>query len=356
MVSRTRKLAEFVIKYCINVKPRETVIIAGSSEAEKFIEILYKALIRAKANPLIRMHPKNIDWFYFKYANESQLKYFPKYWYDEIKKADAYIDIHTEFNTRGLSTSDPKKVALREKAIEPLTDYVLNQRGRLRYVEVAYPCIAHAIEAEMSLEQWENFVFSSCLVDWKRITKKVQKIAKKFHRGEEVHLIGGGVDLKFSIRNKNAIVDNGRENLPGGEIYMAPIKKTLNGFIKFDFPSFYNGREIKNIYLKFKKGKVIEYNASKNKVMLKEALNSDRNASYVGEFGIGINPTIKKFTHNLLFDEKINGTIHLALGMAYLENGGGNDSVIHWDLIKNMKNAEIILDGEIVQKNGKWKI
>ena len=356
MVSRTKQLANFVVKYCINVKPKQTVIISGSSEAEKFIGSLYKSLILAKANPLIRMHPKNIDWFYFKYANKNQLKHFPKYWYDEVKKADAYIEICTEYNTRGLSLTDPKKVALREEAIGPIADYVLNQKGRLKYVEVAYPCLSHAIEAEMSLEEWEEFVFSSCLVNWKKRTKRFQKIAKRFHRGKEVHLIGKNVDLKFSIKDKNAIVDDGQENLPGGEIYMAPIKKTLNGFIKFDYPSFYNGREIKDIYLKFKNGKVIEYGASKNKSTLKVALESDKNASYVGEFGIGINPTIQRFSHNLLFDEKMNGTVHLALGMAYLENGGGNDSVIHWDLIKDMKNAKIILDGKVVQENGKWKI
>lgn len=356
MASRTKQLADFVIKYSINVKPKETVIISGSSEAEEFIEALYKSLIKAKANPLIRMRPKNIDWFYFKYANKKQLKYFPKYWYDEVKKADAYISIHTEYNTKELSSSDPKKIAIREEAIGPIEDYVLNQRGRIRYVEVAYPCPAHAIEAEMSLDQWEDFVFSSCLVDWKKITKRFRKVAAKFQRGKEVHLIGENVDLKFSIKNKNAIVDDGRENLPGGEIYMAPAKKSLNGFIKFDFPSLYNGKEIKDIYLKFRKGKVVEYQASKNKSMLKMALESDKNASYIGEFGIGINPTIKRFSHNLLFDEKINGTVHLALGMAYLENGGGNDSAIHWDLIKNMKNAEMLLDGKVVQKNGKWKI
>jgi len=356
MVSRRTKLAEFVVKYCVHAKPKENVIIAGSSEAEDFIESLYKELIKVKANPLIRMHPKNIDYFYFKYANENQLKNFPKYWYDEIKKAHAYIEVETEFNPRGLSTVNPRKIAFREKIISPMTDYIYNAKGRMKYVEVAYPCLAHAIEAEMSKDEWDDFVFSACLVDWKKLTKKFRKVAKRFHHGEEVHLIGENVDLKFSIKNKNALIDDGKENLPGGEIYMAPVKRTLNGFIKFDFPSLYNGQEIKDVFLRFKNGKVVEYDAKKGKEMLKTALNSDKNASYIGEFGIGINPNIKKFNNNLLFDEKMNGTVHLALGMAYRENGGGNDSAIHWDLIKDMKHAKMILDGKVVQENGKWKI
>ena len=137
---------------------------------------------------------------------------------------------------------------------------------------------------------------------------------------------------------------------------MAPVRNSVNGWVKFEFPSIYNGKEIRDIFLRLKKGKVVEAKASKNQNMLHTALKSDKNASYVGEFGIGINPGINRFTNNLMFDEKMNGTIHLALGMAYVENGGGNDSVIHWDLVKDMHKAKIILDGKVVQENGKWKI
>ncbi len=356
MVSRTVKLAKHVIKYCLNVKPKETVIISGSSEAEKFIEELYKEIILAKANPLVSMHPKNLDYFFFKHSNNNQLKDFPSYWYNAIKKADAYIEVDTQFNPRELSSCSPKKIEIREKIMEPILEKVFGGKGGVRNVVVAYPCLAHAIEAEMSLDEWEDFVFLSCLIDWKQLSKKYEKIAKKFHHGEEVHVIGENIDLKFSIKDKNALLEDGKENVPGGEIYMAPVKKTMNGFIKFEFPSFYNGREIKDIFLRFKNGKVIEANAKKNEQVLRSIIKSDKNASYVGEFGIGINPMITKYTNNLLFDEKISGTIHIALGMSYEENGGGNDSMVHWDLVKDMKNARIILDNKVVQENGKWKI
>jgi aminopeptidase len=144
--------------------------------------------------------------------------------------------------------------------------------------------------------------------------------------------------------------------MPAGEIFMAPVRESLNGWIKFDFPSLSEGKEVKDIYLKFENGKVIEAKASKGEEFLKEMLATDENASYVGELGIGCNPKITKYTNNLLFDEKIGGTIHLALGMAYKENGGGNDSAIHWDIVKSMKKAKLVVDGKVIQENGEWKL
>jgi aminopeptidase len=353
--SRTKRLAELVVKYCIDVKPNENIIVSGSTEAEDFVEEIYKEIILAKANPLVRIHPKNVNYFFFKHATDKQLKNFPHYWFDVVKRAHACIEIDTEFNPRELSSCDPKKIALRQKTIEPIENYLMNKRDKIINLLVAYPCQAHAIEADMSFDEWKDFVFSTCLIDWKEFSKKLSKVNDLFHKGEEVHLLGEGVDLKFSIKDKNSVMDNGRENMPGGEIFMAPIKKTMNGWIKFDYPTIYNGKEIRDIFLRFKNGKVVEYNSSKNKQTLGIALKIDKNASYVGEFGIGCNPKINRFTNNLLFDEKMNGTVHLALGTAYIENGGGNDSAIHWDLIKDMKKAELILDGKVVQKNGKWK-
>lgn len=352
---RVQKLAKLVVRYCIEAKPNEDIVISASSEAEKFVKELYKELILAKADPLIKMHPEGIDYFYFKHATKRQLKSFQKEWYDSIKKAEGYIEVDTEFNTKELSNISQKKIAIREKTLEKIDDYIFNSK-KVKNVLVAFPCHAHAQDAEMSIEEWENFVFSACLIDWKKFSEKYEKIAKKFHRGEKIELIGEGVDLKFSIKNRKAVLDNGKENMPGGEIYMAPIKGSLEGWIKFDFPGMYEGKEIRDIFLRFKKGKTVEARASKNERILKRIIKTDKNARYIGEFGIGVNPKIKKFTNNLLFDEKINGTVHLALGMAYIENGGGNDSLIHWDLVKNMKHAKMILDGKIIQENGRWKI
>ncbi|TSC90548.1 MAG: leucyl aminopeptidase [Candidatus Berkelbacteria bacterium Licking1014_96] len=208
----------------------------------------------------------------------------------------------------------------------------------------------------MSLEDYENFVFDACLQDWKKNTQNLNKLLSLFKKGKTVELIGENVDLKFKIRGKLAEADRGEENMPGGEIFVAPEKKSVEGHIKFDYPAIETGNEVSGIYLEFKQGRVVKSRADKNEEFLRQMLGADANASYLGEFGIGCNPRINRFTKNLLFDEKINGTIHLALGMAYKENGGGNDSAIHWDIVKSMRHAKIVLDGRIIQKDGVWQL
>ena len=209
----------------------------------------------------------------------------------------------------------------------------------------------------MSLTEYENFVYDACIgIDWKKFGKRLDKIAKVFGKAKNVHLIGEGVDLKFSIERKNCVADKGEENMPGGEVFMAPVRESLNGWIKFDYPLTNAAKHIPDVYFKFENGKIIEFDASENKDLLEEMLNTDENSKYIGEFGIGCNPKITRFTRELLFDEKIGGTIHLAFGDAYKENGGGNDSNIHCDVVKDMRKAKIVLDGKVVQQNGKWKI
>lgn len=354
---RTRELAKIAIKTCTEVKKGETVIISGSSEAEPFIIELYKQIILIGAHPIIRMMPNNTSDFFYKYANKEQLKKFPQYWMDTVKTAQAYIGINTNFNTRELTSSDPKKISIRQKIVHPISDYIVNTRDKIRRVTIAYPCLAHAIEAEMSLVEYENFVYNSCLQDWNKMKKRLNKIRSYFKEGSSIHLIGENIDLRFKVHGKKAVSDlETFENMPGGEIFMAPFRESVEGRIKFEYPAIESGKEVTGIYLEFKNGKVVNIKADKNQDFLNSMLNTDENSSYVGEFGIGCNPNITKFTKNLLFDEKINFTIHLALGMAYKQNGGGNDSSIHWDIVKDMKKSKMIVDGKIIQANGKWRI
>lgn len=353
---RARKLAQLAVRYSVAVKPGEQVIISGDKESMDFLVELYKEIILQKAHPIVRFALPNINDFYYKYATKEQIKHFPQYWFDTIKSSQAFIGINTEINTRELTNTNPEKIMGRRKIVESINDYVVNERDKIRRVTIAFPCIAHAQEAEMSMIEWENFVYNSCLIDWKKLGKKLDKINNKFKKGKSVWLKGENVDLHFFIYGKMSVADKGEENMPGGEIFMAPIRETLNGYIKFEYPSLFQGKLVSDIKLTFKDGKVIEFYASKNKDLLEKALKTDSNSNYVGEFGIGCNPGINKFTNNLLFDEKISGTIHLALGMAYKQNGGGNDSAIHWDIVKDMNHSSIILDGKVIQKDGKWKI
>jgi len=354
---RTRKLAEYAVKTCVEVKKGDNVIISGGSEAEPFIVELYKQVILAGAFPIVRMSPNNISDFYYKYATKEQLTNFPQHWMDTVKTAQAYIGINTDFNPKELANSDSKKIAIRHKVMSPISDYVVNTRDKIKRVSIAYPCIAQAMEANMSLTEWENFVYNACLQDWKTLKKRMNKIVKVFKEGSNVHLIGEGIDLKFKVHGKKAVNDlETFENMPAGEIFMAPFKESMNGHIKFDFPTIERGKEVVGIYLEFENGKVINAKADKNQEHLLLLLDTDKNSSYVGEFGIGCNPKVTEFTKELLFDEKIGGTIHLALGMAYKQNGGGNDSTIHWDIVKDMKKAKMIVDGKVIQDKGKWRI
>src|SRR3989338_6026442 len=321
---RTRKLADLAVKYCVLAKPGEKVIISGGTEALPFLQELYKAVILAKAIPIVRVNLPDVSDFFYKYANKEQLEYFPQYWMDTVLQVQFYIGIDTDTNTRELSSINPKKTTARQKILHPISDYIVNTRDKIRRVTIAYPCISHAQEAEMSLTEWENFVYNSCLPDWNKLKGLMSKLKSHFKEGSKVHLLGENVNLKFKVHGKKAATDLERvENMPAGELFMAPIRESLNGHIKFEYPAIEGGKEVSDIYLKFE---------------------------------IGFNPKITKFNKNLLFDEKINGTIHLALGMAYKENGGGNDSAIHWDIVKDMKKAKIIVDNKIIQENGIWKI
>lgn len=354
MDPRTRQLAKLVVDYALNVKSGQNVMISGSTEAEPFIRDLYKEVILRGAHPHLKVSIPGLSPFFFKHAKKHQIEKFPELFDHTARKMDKWIGISSESNTRELTSCDPKKIAARSKVVHSISDYICNERDKIRRSSVAYPCQALAQEAEMSLTEYENFVYGACLQDWKKIGKHMNKILAKFKKGKSVHLIGQGVDLKFDIHGDKACSDLEGDNIPMGEIFMAPVRESLNGWIKFDYPAIRSGKEVIDIELKFQDGKVIEAKASKNEDFLKEMLNTDENSSYVGEFGIGMNPKVNRFTKDLLFDEKMGGTIHLALGMAYKENGGGNDSAIHWDIVKSMKKAKIILDGKDIQKNGNW--
>jgi len=353
---RTQKLAKLLVNYSVRVQKGEKVIISGGVEAEDLLRAVYKEVILKGAHPIFRVNLSGLSPFFYKYANKEQLEKYPEEFEHTIKNAQKYIGISSDVNTKELSGCDSRKIAIRQKVTRKISDLICNNKPAMHRVSVGFPCQALAQDAEMSLTDYENFVYGACLQDWKKLGKKIDKILDIFKKGKNVHLIGENVDLRFVIHGDKAVADKGEENMPGGEIFMAPFRESLNGWIKFEYPAIKQGKEVTGIFLKFENGKVVESKSDKNEDFLKEMLKTDENASYVGEFGIGMNPKINRFTGDLLFDEKIGGTIHLALGMAYKDNGGGNDSAIHWDIVKDMKKAKIILDGKVVQENGVWKI
>jgi len=353
---RTQKLAKLIIKYSVFVKHEEKVVISGSTEAEEFIRALYEEVIKAGGHPILKLTLLGLNYCFYKHAKKHQVEKFPDDFDYTVKSSHKYIGIDTDTNTRELTNCDSEKIATRSKITHSIREHITNSKPLMHRVTVGFPCQALAQEAEMSLNEYEDFVFNACLQDWGKLGKLMDNILKRFKKNSDVWLIGEGVDLKMKVHGVKAVADKGEENMPGGEIFMAPVRDSLNGFIKFDYPSVRDGKEVTDIELVFKDGKVIGAKASKNLDYLKKMLALDKNASFVGELGIGCNPQIKKYTNNLLFDEKIGGTIHLALGAAYKENGGGNDSALHWDIVKSMKKGQIIVDGKVIQEKGVWKI
>ena len=357
MDPRVEKLAKILVNYSMKVKEGENVKISGSAEAKPLILALYKEVIKKGAYPSVDIGFSEMNYIYFKNASKKQLNHFPQIVWDETKKMQVYFGIGAPYNTRELANIEPQKLALRQKITRPISNYVVNGKPKIRRCSVDFPTASLAQDANMSLQEYEDFLFSATNINWEKQKNYLKKINTLFEKGKEVQIIGEETNLKISIKGKNSVADYGEENMPGGEVFMAPVRTSLNGHIKFTYPPVYMGREVPDIYLEFKNGKVVKYNASKNKDVLKTVLNTDKNSNHVGELGIGCNYNVKNFTKNLLFDEKIGGTIHLALGMAYKENGGGNDSAIHWDIVKDLrKSGKIIIDKKTIQENGKWLV
>ncbi len=356
---RNQKLAKLLVNYSVFVKPNENVIISGNTEAEPLLLAIYKEVILAGAHPILKIGLKESTPFFYKHAKPHQVNKYPDILEDTINKCQKYIGVSSESNTRELSSCNPEKITARAKITKKIANLICNNPSKMHWSMTSYPTQALAQDAEMSLNEYENFFYKACLQDWNKLSKLMHKIAKKFKRNSEVHLIGKDINLKMRVYGDLLKVCEGKENMPDGELCMAPIKESLNGKIKFEYPAIRNGKEVTDIELEFKDGKVTTAKASKNEDFLKAMLSTDENSNFVGELGIGCNPKIKKFTKDLLFDEKINGTIHLALGAPYKDNlpkDKSRESAIHWDIVKDMHQAKIIVDGKVLQENGKWRL
>lgn len=353
---RVAKQAEIIVDYSLKVKKGEKVVIIGGFESRPLIIAIYEMLIKKGASD-IRVHFDSYEFveIFYKYASETQIKYFPQIDMEEIKYVDCYIRIASPANTRYLTNIDARKIAKRTSILRPITDYRVENT---RWIVTRFPTEAQAQEADMSLSEYENFVFSAInKVDWELKRKEQEKLKGIIDSTFWVHIVGEGTDLKLSIKGRKAENGDGRFNMPDGEVFTSVVENSTNGFITFTYPAIYLGKEFHNIRLEFKDGKVVKADAEKGEGELKKILDMDRGARIIGEFGIGNNFQIKKFTKDILFDEKIGGSIHLALGKGYKETGSKNESALHWDMIKDLRmGGEIWFDDKLVQKDGKWLI
>lgn len=354
---RIAKEAEVIVNHSVKVKKNEYVIVSGGVEAKELMTEIYRRILKKGAYPTLKVGLPGTSYIYYNTASEEQLKKFPELYFHEVKNTQKYIGIISDANTRELANVDPKKTAMRQKVTHQISNYICNCKEKIRRCTTIFPTEALAQEAEMSLEEYQNFVFEATNQDWEKLGKTFRHIRDVLNQAKEIRIVGEDTDIKMKIYKKSFVADYGEENLPGGEIFCAPEPKSVEGHIRFTYPAIRDGVEVVNIYAEFKQGKCVKATADKNEKFLQTMLDTDKGSRYIGELGIGMNPKVNIFTKELLFDEKIGGTIHLAFGMAYKECGEPNKSALHWDIVKDLrKDGMIIADGKVVQKNGKWLI
>ena len=352
MDPRIEKLAHTLVNHSVDVKKGEIVLIKSGTLALPLVKAVYKEILLAGGYPRLKLTFDDAEYYYLKYGSDDNS--FSEIDYYEAKQCDALIVIRAPENTRHLSSIDTKKIMNVMKTNKKIKEVFLREK---KWVLTDYPTEALAQESDMSLEEYEDFVFASSFIDWDKQEKFHNKIKEIFDASSQVRLIAPDTDLTFSLKERNGVSSLGHNNMPDGEVFYSPIKDTVEGHIKFSYPAIRQGKEIDDITLEFKEGKVVNATAKKNEEFLIAALDTDEGSRYIGEFGIGLNYNVQRYVKNLLFDEKIGGTIHLALGAAFPECGGKNVSALHWDIVKDFrKEGEIFADEICVFKNGKWQI
>lgn len=355
MESRLRRFARVIVHTSTQVQKGDNVLIQIVDEGQDLATELYREVAQAGGQPLILTTPSEAARAFYEVADAETLTAMPRHYLDLVKASDVIISIRSNSNTMSLSNVDPHKLSERSKALQPLQE----ERLRKRWCLTQYPTVGYAQDAEMSLQEYEDFVYSAVLIDWEEQIRVMQRLKALLDATDEVRLVGEKTDLTLSIAGRTAVVGGPTHNVPGGEVFTAPVEDSAEGTIVFDLPAVVYGKAVEGVALTFRRGEVVAYSARRNEALLKSMIETDAGARRLGELGIGTNLGIQKFTKNILFDEKIGGTIHLALGRAYKECGGVNESAIHWDMIKTMdaaKGHRILLDGKALRRNedGTW--
>jgi aminopeptidase len=366
MDNRIKKHAEVLLKYSLNLKKGEKIIIVGDVVTLPLIKESYRLVVELGALPQVMINSEELKEILLKKGSEEQIKYVPV----SVKKAFKTVDVLLSFfggaNTRMLSNVNPEKLKLSAQGSSEITKIFFERvaKKELRWCGTMFPNQANAQEANMSVSEYEDFVYGAGYIDskdpiaeWKEIEKKQEGICKILDGKKHLRIVSKDTDLKMSIEGRKWVNCCGRVNFPDGEVFTGPIEDSVEGHIRFSFPGIYGGREIEDIQLTFERGKVVKAVAAKGQELLEQLLETDKGARYVGEIAAGTNYNIKKFTKHMLFDEKIGGTVHLAIGRSIPESLGKNQSAIHWDMLCDMKKGgEIYADGELVYKDGKFLI
>jgi aminopeptidase len=363
---RIEKLADVLVRYSVAVEEGDKVLIRGDALAEPLIKAVYARVIQAGGLPLMMVSLPGMSEILYKNGSDAQLEHVAEPIKLAMETYDVSIGIGGDHNTKELSNVDPNRIVIHRRARSELMKTMMERSasGAYRWVGTLYPTNAYAQDAEMSLGEYEDFVFGACMPDlddpvgyWERFSAWQQRIVDWLADKDHVHVTGPDTDLRLRVGGRTFINSDGKHNMPSGEVFTGPVEDSIEGHVLFSYPAIINGREVLGVHLWFEDGRVVKARAEKNEAFLLEMLDTDEGSRYIGEFAIGTNEGITHFTRQILFDEKISGSFHMALGAGYPETGSKNESAIHWDLICDLREGgEIEVDGELIYKNGDFTI
>lgn len=354
--SRIESYARLLVERSLNVQPKWQVVINASPLARPLVQAAVQLIAERGAYALVRMNYADIGATWLKHAPLDVIETIApidEYAWSEM---DAYLAIEAPENTRdGSDVASERLTAFRRSRSTYIKRVMSNA---LTWVGCHYPTHALAQDAGMALEQYTDFLYGACLLDWDALAREMRARADYFDRASEVHLLASGTDLRFSLKGRTGMIDDGHLNMPGGEFFYSPVEDSAEGYITYDeYPAIYEGHVVEGVRLEFRDGRVVNASAQSEEAYLHQVLDRDDGARRLGELGVGCNPGIQQHMRDVLYDEKIQGTIHLALGAGFEFLGGKNTSVVHWDMVKNLrKGGKILLDGRVVQENGVWQI
>jgi aminopeptidase len=364
--SRADALAQILVRYSTRVGEGDVCVIQSTTPAEVLVQAVYEEVLRAGGLPILQVSTEGAQAAFFDLASDTQLDWIPPTSEWIAENADVRIGIMADVNARELSSTDPKKQARVSKARQGLMEATMRRSaaGEHRWALTLFPTHAYASEAGMSLRDYEDFYYAACLATdgepvtaWERQSEEVKRLSGWIEGKEEVRVTAPGTDITLGVAGRTWIPCYGEHNMPDGEFFTGPVEDSVNGEISFSFPASYGGRTVSGVRLRFENGKVVDATAEQGEAFLVEMLDTDEGARRLGEIGIGTNYGIATGTKEILLDEKIGGTVHMAVGMSYPETGGSNASAVHWDMVCDLRTGgALVVDGVELQRDGQFQV
>ena len=354
MDERIRQYARLLVQRCIGVQPRWQVVVSAQVTARPLVEEVQRLIGEAGAYAITQLSFDTVGGAWARAAPDELLATPAPIMLSAQQTADAFIAVIAPENTRDAADVSAERVSLLGQSTAALRARITGME--CPWVACQYPTPALAQDAGMTLSAFEDFLYSACLLDWDAEAERMRCIADRFDRASEVRLVAPGTDLTLAVEGRECAVDDGHINLPGGEVFLSPLETETEGLVTFsEYPAVYFGHEVEGAWLRFAGGRVVDAGARVNEEYLIATLEADDGVRVLGELGVGCNRRITRHMKNTLFDEKIDGTVHLTLGRSYTVTGGTNESSVHWDIVKDLRRGgEIHLDGEVVQREGRW--